>query len=170
MCGSRVGLLVWCRAMLPFKLTRPQSIAWGFALVALHTIVGHFLAPFGLLLTMGVVPALVLVIISARPHFSAALGCTLFYIFFAMSDILQKLYAGGNHDGQGAGWLFMTTMIGLVVSAPFILVWLKELPTEKLRTKTLIFVLLVALVVIHLKITTHLGQGRSDWYEWNDLY
>jgi hypothetical protein len=94
----------------------------------------------------------------------------LFFVCFVASDVSLKLYSGGSHDGQGGGWLLITTIVGLAVALPIILLWLKGSPSTGTTTKIIAVLLLITLIVLHFRTTANLGQGRSYWYEWNGLY
>ncbi len=149
------------------QLTRRKVIYSAVALALAHSLIGHFFAPFGLLIWPGVIPAFILLIASASPCYSPLTGCLLHFGFFAFCDAVQKLYSGGNHDGQGQGWLFLTTLSGLAVALPLIISWLRNHRSSSLTMKLVAVITWALLMTLYLKATFHLGQGRSYWYDWN---
>lgn len=150
-------------------LSRPQFLVAVLSILTTNALIGHFVAPFGLLLTMVVLPALAISIASTKPAFGAITGCLYFLVLFALNDTLLKLFSGGTHDGVGSGWMFMTTVSGLLPASVLMAVWLARIPRRTRLLKVAAFSVLLGLIGAHLALTFHLGEGGTYWYPWNNL-
>ncbi|MFT3886396.1 MAG: hypothetical protein QM724_13495 [Flavobacteriales bacterium] len=149
-------------------MTQKKAIILGSSLVLLNGLVGHFFAPLGLFLTPVIIPAFaVLVMLTSRPSFTPITGCAFVFALFALNDVLIKLYSGGSHDGEGAGWVSMMAMLGMIPAIILLIVWLVNTPSSKPLVKIAALILFVCLTWAYMSLTKDLGQGRLYWHPWN---
>jgi hypothetical protein len=77
-------------------------------------VIGHFLPPTGILFIPFVISVATAIIVFTDSGFNVLLKSILCYLFIGLNDIGIKLFAGGRHDMEGIGWVYLLLFIGLV--------------------------------------------------------
>ena len=91
-------------------------ILFGLALVFLSNIIGHFAAPFSIMIT----PLLLPIIIGGLNFalYKSTYYWTVLYGFglLLLNDVLIRIYAGGTNDDEGKGWIMLFFIIAFLLS------------------------------------------------------
>ena len=135
--------------------------------VILNGLIGHFFAPFGIMLTPIVLTITTLLVCLRTKNINIIVLSLLTYFFVGFNDILIKLYSGGSHDSQGLGWIHMLLFVGLLPTFGILLSTIFRSKGEPLTNKIIALVLFVGLITGHLQLFSNLGLGRYYWYDWN---
>lgn len=135
--------------------------------VILNGLIGHFLAPTGIMLTPIVLTITTSLICFGTKNIKPILISALTYLFVALNDISIKLYSGGSHDSEGLGWIHVLLFIGLLPTFGILLATIFKNKEETLTNKIIAVVLFVGLIAGHLQLFSSLGLGRYYSYEWN---
>jgi hypothetical protein len=98
-----------------------KNLRIGLGIIVLNLIIGHFFAPSGIFLT-----PIVLIIVSLLLSFGWSMDKNeidsipsvhkSLYMFgmVLIQDVGTRLFAGGDHDAEGSGWIFLFLLLGLV--------------------------------------------------------
>ena len=103
-------------------------------LVTLSNIIGHFAAPFSILVT----PILLTIIIAGlnfnlyKSNFLLTISYN--YGLLLLNDLFIRFYAGGIHDQEGKGWIFLFFVIAFILA--FITMTIYSFTTAVNRNKT----------------------------------
>jgi len=110
------------------------AIGFGLMLVTLSNIIGHFAAPFSILVT----PILLTIIIAGlnfnlyKSNFLLTISYN--YGLLLLNDLFIRFYAGGIHDQEGKGWIFLFFVIAFILA--FITMTIYSFTTAVNRNKT----------------------------------
>ena len=129
------------------------AIALGLVGITLSNIQGHFHPPFSISST----PILLALIIAGinYPLYQSNFNLTIIYNYglLLFNDIFIRVYAGGDHDDEGRGWIFVFFSGAFILSTIAMFIYAsisgKEMGAEerkKLRRQNALFVLIVAVV------------------------
>ncbi len=92
------------------------AIGLGFTLITVSNIIGHFAAPFSIFVT----PILLTIIIAGiNSHlYKSNFLLTVLYNFglLLFNDLFIRFYAGGTHDQEGKGWIFLFFAIAFILA------------------------------------------------------
>lgn len=113
------------------------AITIAILIVVLNALLGHFLAPFEILLTPFVLPITAALINFATNNIRCFPRSLLTFLCIALNDILIKLYGGGKHDSEGQGWITMMLFIGTVPAFIILSLALFKHKEEKIAHKIL---------------------------------
>lgn len=137
------------------------------SIVLINGLIGHFFAPLGMFLTPVVLILTTWLVVAKIEGLSVGWKSLLVFSCVALNDILLKLFAGGMHDNEGAAWMFLLMLVGLLPS--YVIMLFHILKTkESMAYKVIALVVFPLLILAHLQITINLGMGRYYWYSWND--
>ncbi len=139
------------------------SVLIAFVIVILNGIIGHFLAPSGILLTPLILTITTLIIVVNSKLVKPIYNSIMVYGCVALNDFLLKLFAGGHHDSEGQGWINMLLLIGLIPTFFILYVYIiinKYMTTASKIVGISFFLLLVAL---HFCFFSDLGLGRPSY-------
>lgn len=131
------------------------------AFVLLNGLIGHFFAPAGMYLTPVIITITSCLVIFALKNTSLIVKSIGVYFFIGFNDIFIKLYAGGNHDMAGQGWILFYALIGIAITTLFLLINLLITKNEKNSNRITSLILFFILLVIHYFLFANLGIGRS---------
>jgi len=107
---------------------------------------GHHNSPSGITCTPYVIIATSL--IAAFALSSKLVYKVLFSLFFMLlNDVLIRLYSGGRHDYEGAGWIMLSLLLGASPSFLILIIAIYRDKKETRRSK-IIALLLFPLIVI----------------------
>lgn len=143
------------------KQTLKNCIALGLALltVGVNGLIGHFLAPGGILLTPLVLALTTALVVFGTEKINAIGLSALTYLFVALNDIAIKLWSGGSHDSPGLGWIHLMLFIGLVPACIFLFRAIVRRRNDSTVTKIIAIGLFAGLIVLHLYMFGKLGLG-----------
>ena len=109
-------------------------ILFGLTLVFLSNIIGHFAAPFSIMIT----PLLLSIIIGGLNFslYKSTYYWTVLYGFglLLLNDVLIRIYAGGTHDDEGKGWIMLFFIIAFLLSG-LIMVFLHSIQTRQIKKR-----------------------------------
>lgn len=92
------------------------SIGLGLTLVTVSNVIGHFAAPFSIVVT----PILLTIIIAGinSQLYESNFLLTVIYNFglLLFNDLFIRFYAGATHDQEGKGWIFLFFAIAFVLA------------------------------------------------------
>lgn len=144
-----------------------NSTALGLAtlVVILNGLIGHFLAPSGILLTPVILIITTSLVCFGTKNIKVIFLSFLVYLFIALNDFSIKLYSGGSHDSEGIAWIHLLLFVGLIPTFVIFLVAVFINGQDTLINKIIAIVLFVGLIVLHLQLFMTLGLGRYYWYE-----
>jgi hypothetical protein len=106
-------------------ITRPMgikdknilAIGLGIILVIISNVIGHFAAPFSIFVS----PLLLTVIIAGinAKLYKSNFILTVIYNFglLLFNNLFIRLYAGGGHDQEGKGWIFLFFAITFILAS-----------------------------------------------------
>jgi hypothetical protein len=124
-------------------------------------IVGHFLPPTGILIIPIIVPIFTGIIFFTNNNFNIWAKSAIAYLFIGLNDIGLKLFAGGIHDNEGAGWINMLLMAGLVFSVIILVQNAIKDNASGNWAKILSILTFVLLSYIHLQLFQTLGMTKN---------
>ena len=151
-------LVKWRNLLTHLPLTLAGVLAAALALF--NNLAGHFLAPMGILLTPAVVLMAAWLILSARTG-SSLLKVALLALIIIGHDVGIKLYAGGQHDSEGQGWMIAFLFMGLLPTYGLLLYHLSRPGPEPRSRRVLSGLLFPLLLLGYLYCFSNLGIGRS---------
>jgi len=139
-----------------------NTTAIGIAALAviLNGLIGHFLAPNGILLTPVVLTITTSFVCFGTKNINVIFISALTYLFVALNDISIKLYSGGRHDHEGLGWIHIFLFMGLAPTFLILFASVLSRKGESLMNKVIAVVLFVGLMLGHLHLFSNLGLGR----------
>ncbi len=144
-----------------------KTLIASIGIVILNIVIGHFLAPMGILLTPIVLIAIALIIWFGNNELSLTCKGILLGVLISFHDIGIKLFSGGIHDYEGKGWIHAMLFIGLIPAFGILVGGAIKDKNEPIRNKWIAVVLFSILISLHLLIFEDLGIGRYYWYDWN---
>lgn len=126
-------------------------------LLCLSNYKGHIDPPFSIDFTPVIIGlTTVIVLFFTDLKLWLKLGLTTFYII--LNDVLIKLYAGGAHDLEGAGFIFIAMAIGLIVSLIALIIYLIK---EKVEKKSMFKFILTPILGLALYLSYFHSLGMS---------
>lgn len=137
-----------------------QKILLSIGFIILSNVLGHFFPPSSIFLTPIVVG--ISTFLLATSCFNLALRILLIILALITNDILIKIFAGGIHDSQGAGWINLFFIIGIAISTILTIGIL--LTTQKGKISQIIMTpLLIPLTLsIYLSYFSFLGLSYAE--------
>lgn len=126
-------------------------------LVTFSNYKGHFDPPFSINFTpiyIGVIAITILFFTDLKLW--CKVGLVMFFII--LNDILIKLYAGGAHDLEGAGFIFMSMAMGLIISMIITIIYLLK---EKVAKKNILKYILLPIISLVLYLSYFHSLGMS---------
>jgi len=79
------------------------------------------------------------------------------YSFIGLNDIGIKLFAGGIHDYEGLGWIYMLLLIGLVPCSIILIIGVLRDEKSVAITKLISVFIFVLLIYVHLELFNSVG-------------
>lgn len=138
-------------------MTNYQKILISVGLIILSNALGHFFPPSSIFMTPFVVGTTTAFL--ATLSLNLLLRIPIILLAAITNDILIKFFAGGTHDFEGAGWINLFFIIGIVISTivSFAIFIQKEKPI-----KSLLACLIIPIVLcIHLNYFDFLGLSYT---------
>lgn len=129
-------------------------------IVIINGVPGHFFAPLGMDLTPAVLIISALLILLRLRAGVYIKSITLFGAT-VLNDVLIKLYSGGNHDPAGLAWMFLFTLVGLVMAYPILVIAIVRDKQAKWQDKLYAAAAFPIAVSVYLYLFYELGLGRS---------
>jgi hypothetical protein len=142
------------------NMNNKKALGLATLTVISNGLIGHFLAPSGIMLTPIVLTITTSLVCFGTKNFKTILISALTYLFVALNDISIKLYSGGSHDSEGLGWIQMLLFIGLLPTFGILLVTIFRNKQETSANKIIAVVIFVGLIAGHLQLFNNLGLGR----------
>lgn len=137
-----------------------KAIELAILTVISNGLIGHYLAPNGILLTPIVMTITTSLVCYKTNNIKIVFISALTYLFVAFNDISIKLYSGGSHDSEGLGWIQMMFFIGLLPTFGMLLSTIFRHKEETAGAKIIAVIIFIILIVGHLKLFNSLGLGR----------
>lgn len=134
-----------------------------FTTLIINGIIGHFLAPSGILFTPIVIIAVTSLIAFGLKDNKPIYQSLLAYFFIALNDISIKLFSGGMHDEEGLGWVNGSMFLGIIPAFIILFVAIQK-SDEKIISKIIAITAFPILMTIHFQLFSNLGLGRYYWY------
>jgi len=141
-------------------MNNKKAIGLATLTVISNGLIGHYLAPSGILLTPIVMTITTSLVCYKTNNMKIVFISTLTYLFVAFNDILIKLYSGGSHDSEGLGWIQMMFFIGLLPTFGILLSTIFRNKEETISPKIIAVTIFIILIAGHLKLFNSLGLGR----------
>ena len=134
------------------------------------------LPPFGILLgTPFVLPVLIwLTGNNLRAHRKEEMMLVMLLIFSQISKTIDWYYAPGTHDMQGAGWMFLMTIVSSLLMFCLGIISIKRMRDHSRKTFFLPIILCFALLIIptiyhnflNKYFNSHLGRTNKNIWEY----
>lgn len=147
----------------------PKSLPLGYSLLLAgllciaNTAVGHYLAPFGILLTPVVIGLLVSLLLPLKATYSSTLlRVFLLALLICAHDIGIKLYAGGTHDIEGQGFIHALLFMGLLPAYGYILYSAIRQQGLPLLTRVSVSLLFPLVISLHLFFFANVGYEFAN--------
>lgn len=141
------------------KAPLPISLLIAGSVLAANVWLDHTSAPNGILLTPVVITlATGLVAYSRKQRWPAVKTLTVTGLV-ALHDLGIKLFGGGQHDAEGAGFISLLLIIGLVPAFSCLLLGIRQ-DKHPLGATWLALALFPVLLLLHLFITSEVGMGH----------
>jgi hypothetical protein len=103
----------------------------GLALILISNIIGHYLAPFSLFVTI-VLPFFIITAVNYQLYKKNFLGTVLYgYGIILFNDLLIRLYAGGTHDKAGMALITFCTLLAFIFSTGSMLFFAIRTPIKE---------------------------------------
>ncbi|MES2618953.1 MAG: hypothetical protein V4613_13835 [Bacteroidota bacterium] len=100
-----------------------SAIGLGFILVIISNVIGHVAPPFSIFVT----PVLMTIIIAGINFglYKSNFTLTVIYNFglLLFNDLFIRLYAGGTHDQEGKGWIFLFFAIAFILAVVTMIIY-----------------------------------------------
>jgi hypothetical protein len=143
-----------------FKLNKYTVLSIAFLIILINIIIGHFFAPFGVLLSPIMTIIAAIVIFLNKDKFDIIFQAVLMFALVALNDVGIKLYGGGIHDSEGQGFVNLFFIICLV--ACFIILSRSVIKDKSTIWKKIMSILsFLMLVTLHLYFFGLLGLQQS---------
>ena len=120
-------------------------IILGILLILINNYLGHINPPFSISWTP-VLIGLITGLIMYFTDFRISVKFGLITILIISNDVLIKLFSGGTHDWEGAGWISVFLFIGLIISLILITVY-GFTKQKKLRKKYFLNLFATGLII-----------------------
>ncbi|QJX48626.1 hypothetical protein HMJ29_17555 [Hymenobacter taeanensis] len=134
-------------------------------LVAANTLLGHYAAPFGILLTPIVVLILTGTLLPLYATYSMSLQRVLWLaLLICAHDVGTKLFAGGAHDAEGQGLVHALLFMGVLPAYGYILYQATHHKEWPLRTRVGMALLFPAVLSVYLYFFAGLGYEFLNPY------
>ncbi len=140
-----------------FRMNTKNSILFAIGIVVANILIGHFFAPYGIMLTPIVLILLSILIGLVITELQPILKSILLAGLIIIHDVGIKLYAGGTHDLTGIGWIVLMMFIGLVPAYIFLIGGIFKSEDESKLNKWIAVFIFPLLLGIHLKMFWFLG-------------
>ncbi|RKE04819.1 hypothetical protein [Marinifilum flexuosum] len=144
-----------------------QTILVSLGIVILNNLIGHFFAPYGIILTPIVVSILAILICLKNKGLNPILKSLILTSLIAIHDIGIKLFAGGQHDYEGLGFIHGILFIGLIPTFIILITSIVKDKESSILNKIIAILLFPLIIYLHLELFGELGIGRYYWYGWN---
>jgi hypothetical protein len=141
-------------------MNNKKAIGLATLTVISNGLIGHYLAPSGILLTPIVMTITTSFVCYKTNNIKIVFISALTYLFVAFNDISIKLYSGGSHDSEGLGWIQMMFFIGLLPTFVMLLSTIFRHKEETVSAKIIAVTIFTILIAGHLKLFNSLGLGR----------
>lgn len=138
-------------------MTNYQKILISVGLIVFNNVLGHFAPPSSIFLTPIVVGATTVLL--ATSSFNFPLRLLLILLAVITNDILIKFFAGGTHDSEGAGWINLFLIIGIVIST--ITTFAIFIQKEKIFKSLLASLIIPVVLYFHLSYFDFLGLSYT---------
>lgn len=139
-------------------MTNYQKILISVGLIVFNNILGHFAPPSSIFLTPIVLGATTILLATSSLNFP--LRILLILLAIVTNDILIKFFAGGTHDSEGAGWINLFLIIGIVVST--ITTFAIFIQKEKILKSLLACLIIPVALFFHLSHFDFLGLSYTQ--------
>jgi len=136
------------------KVTLISSL---LGLLLVTTIVGHFFPPTSILVTPFVITVMTGLIMLTDYELPILIKSLISYSFIGLNDIGIKLFAGGIHDYEGLGWIYMLLLIGLVPCSIILIIGVLRDEKSVAITKLISVFIFVLLIYVHLELFNSVG-------------
>ncbi|UOQ53688.1 hypothetical protein [Hymenobacter cellulosivorans] len=147
------------RPFAPHFLPLPVAFLVGLVLLGGLSLGDHNGIFTCLLVAPLFIPAAVwLVAFCRRP--SPLLKATLAAVLISLYDISIKLYGAGSHDAEGKGLFHFLLLLGILPAFLVLVAALDQQQSGTRRRRRVAKVLFLALLFVHLALTSDLGMGR----------
>lgn len=128
------------------------------AILLISNVLGHYMPPFSIMFTPIAITFLtVIIFFKISSTIGIVLKSIILAVFISANDICIKLFAGGNHDSEGLGWIHMMLFIGLIVNYIVMIIMVVNNKEENLTNKLLSLLIFPALMYLHLELFAYLG-------------
>ena len=120
-------------------------LAVSLALCVFNNYMGHYYPPFSISKT----PLLIGLVTAGIMYLTDFKLFTKFCwisFFILLNDLLIRIYAGGNHDSEGVGWITLFLLMGLGLA--FIIVLIYRITRERTSLKNYLIKMLICLVYL----------------------
>jgi hypothetical protein len=97
------------------------------------------------------------IIVFTDSGFNVFVKSILCYLFIGLNDIGIKLFAGGRHDMEGIGWVYMLLFIGLVPGSIMLVMAVIRDKRSATWLKLMSVISFTLLICLHLKVFKTLG-------------
>jgi hypothetical protein len=141
-------------------MNNKKAIGLATLTVISNGLIGHYLAPSGILLTPIVMTITTSLVCYKTNNIKIVFISALTYLFVAFNDISIKLYSGGSHDSEGLGWIQIMFFIGLLPTFGMLLSTIFRHKEETVGAKIIAVIIFIILIAGHLKLFNSLGLGR----------
>ncbi len=100
-----------------------KLLSISFGVVILNNILGHYFPPFSIVAS----PILFLIIMSfmcyrlSKQDYTITMLCS--FCLLILNDVLIRIFAGGMHDHQGQGFIFLSFIISFLICFVYILIF-----------------------------------------------
>ena len=125
-----------------------------------NTLLDHFFAPAGILLSPIFTTIAVATIYLTKANFDVLFKSLLIYALIAIGDIGLKLYGGGMHDSEGQGVLNLFLFISTIPCFILLLIFTIRNNNIPLIKKIVSISLFFTLIFLHLWFFGEIGLGR----------
>jgi hypothetical protein len=145
------------------KLSKIAVIGLITIILLLSVVVGHFLPPTGILITPVIISSIIALIVFTDNGFSVLLKSFLSYLYIGMNDVGIKLFAGGDHDYEGLGFIHLFLFIGLIPCFIMLLIAVISDGGSIRWVKALSIFAFILLICVHFILFNTLGIDQSRY-------
>jgi hypothetical protein len=125
----------------------PVSLLLCAAVVAANNLLGHYMAPSGILMTPLVIMALTGWLLPRHSTYShSILRVGLLALLICLHDAGIKLYAGGSHDAEGQGFIHFFLFMGLLPAYGYVVYTLTRQRAEPVAVRVVTGLLFPAIL------------------------